>query len=152
MEIYNFTSKARHRCGSQTALPVKVIEMQVLGPLSWLLNQKLGLEVGPVTGISTNPPGILMHAQSREPLLWSSQAFSVFSFCKHFFQILRRESRIGCYQEVSIPDAIIYSKEKWWVEPGELCEQRDLCELLHPPLVTGPGVMTDVIYDDNTMN
>ena len=87
-----------------------------------------------------------MHAQSLEPLLWSSQASSV------FFQILRRESRIGCYQGVSILDAIIYSKEKWWVEPGELCEQRGLHELLHPPLLTGPGVMEAVVYDDNTMN
>lgn len=53
-----------------------------------------------------------MHAESREPCFRSSQASSVFDFCKHFFQILRREKEGWLLQEVSILDAVIYSEEK----------------------------------------
>lgn len=54
--IWTFTSKTRHRCGSQSASPEKVSEMQVLGPPSSLLNQKLG-EWGSVICASTSPAG-----------------------------------------------------------------------------------------------
>ena len=74
MEIYNFTSKTRYACGSHSALPVKVIEMQVIGPLSWLLNQSLGVwGWGQRLGVrftlscaSQALQGILMHSQARE--------------------------------------------------------------------------------------